>query len=441
MSWITTYQTHYKKIIHLGIPIMLGQLGIIIVGFANNIMVGHHSSIELAAASFVNNFFNLTFLFGLGFSYGLTPIIGGLFAEKKLQEAGEVLKNSLFINGTMGLLLSLMMLLLLCNLDVLHQPEELIPYIVPYYILQLFSVFITMEFNAFKQFSDGTTDTMTPMWIMLSTNVLNIVGNYVLIYGHFGAPEWGLMGAGVSTLFSRIVAFGTFLCLFCIRPKYEAYIGVLIDDLVTKGVDEPYRMFTSRAEYRILLRQDDADMRLTERAYQMGLAKRNRMDLLMEKRASRDALIHFVEHYSVKPQYLNAGLEQIGTTPLSHGCKLIDVLLRPQTTLPNLAPFIPALQEELMRLPASRREEISEAAEILIKYSGYIKRERQIADKISRLENIRIKGKFDYNSIHALSTEARQKLSRIDPETLAQAGRIPGISPSDINILLVLLGR
>ncbi len=221
----------------------------------------------------------------------------------------------------------------------------------------------------------------------------------------------------------------------------EAYIGVLIDDLVTKGVDEPYRMFTSRAEYRILLRQDDADMRLTECAYQMGLAKRNRMDLLMEKLASRDALIHFVEHYSVKPQYLNAGLEQIGTTPLSHGCKLIDVLLRPQTTLPNLAPFIPALQEELMRLPASRREEISEAAEILIKYSGYIKRERQIADKISRLENIRIKGKFDYNSIHALSTEARQKLSRIDPETLAQAGRIPGISPSDINILLVLLGR
>ena len=221
----------------------------------------------------------------------------------------------------------------------------------------------------------------------------------------------------------------------------EAYIGVLIDDLVTKGVDEPYRMFTSRAEYRILLRQDDADMRLTERSYQMGLAKRNRMDLLAEKRTSRDALIHFVENYSVKPQYLNPGLEQIGTTPLSHGCKLIDVLLRPQTTLQNLAPFIPALQEELVRLSDARRDEIAEAAEILIKYSGYIKRERQIADKISRLENIRIKGKFDYNTIHALSTEARQKLSRIDPETLAQAGRIPGISPSDINILLVLLGR
>lgn len=221
----------------------------------------------------------------------------------------------------------------------------------------------------------------------------------------------------------------------------EAYIGVLIDDLVTKGVDEPYRMFTSRAEYRILLRQDDADMRLTERSYEIGLAKRNRMDLLTEKRTSRDALIHFVESYSVKPQYLNPGLEQIGTTPLSHGCKLIDVLLRPQTTLQNLAPFIPALQEELMQLPDARRDEIAEAAEILMKYSGYIKRERQIADKIARLENIRIKGKFDYNAIHALSTEARQKLSRIDPETLAQAGRIPGISPSDINILLVLLGR
>ena len=202
---------------------MLGQLGIIIVGFADNIMVGHHSSIELAAASFVNNFFNLTFLFGLGFSYGLTPIIGGLFAEKQLQKAGEVLKNSLFVNGAMGLLLSLIMLLLLCNLDLLHQPEELIPYIVPYYILQLFSVIITMEFNAFKQFSDGTTDTLTPMWIMLSTNVLNIVGNYVLIYGHFGAPEWGLVGAGVSTLLSRMVAFAVFLGLFLLKPKYAAY--------------------------------------------------------------------------------------------------------------------------------------------------------------------------------------------------------------------------
>lgn len=223
MSRIAAYQVHYQKIIHLGIPIMLGQLGIIIVGFADNIMVGHHSSIELAAASFVNNFFNLTFLFGLGFSYGLTPIIGGLFAEKQLQRAGEILKNSLFINGVIGLVLSLIMLLLLCNLDLLHQPEELIPYIVPYYILQLFSVFITMEFNAFKQFSDGITDTLTPMWIMLSANGLNIVGNYVLVYGHFGAPEWGLVGAGVSTLLSRVVSLGVFLCLFLLKPKYVAY--------------------------------------------------------------------------------------------------------------------------------------------------------------------------------------------------------------------------
>lgn len=221
----------------------------------------------------------------------------------------------------------------------------------------------------------------------------------------------------------------------------EAYIGVLIDDLVTKGVDEPYRMFTSRAEYRILLRQDDADMRLTEKAYRLGLATSARMDLLTEKKASRDALIAFVENYSIKPQYINGALESLGTTPLAHGCKLVDLILRPQLTMNSLAPFIPALQEELDKVPASRKEEIIEAAEILVKYSGYIKRERIIADKINRLENIHIKGKFDYNSIQSLSTEARQKLTRINPDTIAQASRIPGISPSDINILLVLLGR
>lgn len=226
-----------------------------------------------------------------------------------------------------------------------------------------------------------------------------------------------------------------------ILGRDEAYIGVLIDDLVTKGVDEPYRMFTSRAEYRILLRQDDADMRLTEKSYQMGLAKQDRYDLLREKKESRDAIIRFVETYSVKPQYINSGLEKLGTAPLSHGCKLFDVVLRPQTTLENLADLVPALRAELDKVPASRKEEIIEAAEILIKYSGYIKREQIIADKINRLENIRIKGKFDYNPIQSLSTEARQKLTRIDPDTIAQASRIPGISPSDINILLVLLGR
>ena len=226
-----------------------------------------------------------------------------------------------------------------------------------------------------------------------------------------------------------------------ILGRDEAYIGVLIDDLVTKGVDEPYRMFTSRAEYRILLRQDDADMRLTEQSYQMGLAKQDRYDLLREKKESRDAIIRFAETYSVKPQYINSGLEKLGTAPLSHGCKLFDVVLRPQTTLENLADLVPALRAELDKVPASRKEEIIEAAEILIKYSGYIKREQIIADKINRLENIRIKGKFDYNSIQSLSTEARQKLTRIDPDTIAQASRIPGISPSDINILLVLLGR
>ncbi len=226
-----------------------------------------------------------------------------------------------------------------------------------------------------------------------------------------------------------------------ILGRDEAYIGVLIDDLVTKGVDEPYRMFTSRAEYRILLRQDDADMRLTEKCYQMGLAKQDRYDLLREKKESRDAIIRFAETYSVKPQYINSGLEKLGTAPLSHGCKLFDVVLRPQTTLENLADLVPALRAELDKVPASRKEEIIEAAEILIKYSGYIKREQIIADKINRLENIRIKGKFDYNSIQSLSTEARQKLTRIDPDTIAQASRIPGISPSDINILLVLLGR
>ena len=221
----------------------------------------------------------------------------------------------------------------------------------------------------------------------------------------------------------------------------EAYIGVLIDDLVTKGVDEPYRMFTSRAEYRILLRQDDADMRLTEKSYQLGLATAYRKELLDDKRNYRDQIISFCENYSIKLQYINPGLVRLGTTELAHGCKLYDLVLRPQLGLDNLSELVPALKAELDKIPSSRRSEIVEAAEILIKYNGYIKREQMIADKISRLENIRIKGKFDYSSILSLSTEARQKLARIDPETIAQASRIPGISPSDINILLVMSGR
>ena len=221
----------------------------------------------------------------------------------------------------------------------------------------------------------------------------------------------------------------------------EAYIGVLIDDLVTKGVDEPYRMFTSRAEYRILLRQDDADMRLTEKSYQLGLATAYRKELLDDKRNYRDQIISFCENYSIKPQYINPDLVRLGTTELAHGCKLYDLVLRPQLGLDNLSELVPALKAELDKIPSSRRSEIVEAAEILIKYNGYIKREQMIADKISRLENIRIKGKFDYSSILSLSTEARQKLARIDPETIAQASRIPGISPSDINILLVMSGR
>jgi tRNA uridine 5-carboxymethylaminomethyl modification enzyme len=221
----------------------------------------------------------------------------------------------------------------------------------------------------------------------------------------------------------------------------EAYIGVLIDDLVTKGVDEPYRMFTSRAEYRILLRQDNADVRLTQRGYAIGLAKKERRDLLAEKESFRDTIMAFAENYSVKPQAVNAGLEALGTTPLSHGCKLIDLISRPQLSLESLAGLVPALHAELDKAPANRKSELIEATEIAIKYSGYIRREKQIADKLNRLEHIHIKGKFDYHSIQSLSTEARQKLTRIDPETIAQAGRIPGISPSDINILLVLLGR
>ncbi len=225
-----------------------------------------------------------------------------------------------------------------------------------------------------------------------------------------------------------------------ILHRDEAYIGVLIDDLVTKGVDEPYRMFTSRAEYRILLRQDDADARLTERSYNIGLATEERYQRWMEKKEWIEKISEFCRTFSVKAAYINDALEEMGTVPLQKGCKLMDLITRPQVGIMSLAKHINALRQLIESIP-NRREEIVEAAEIRIKYNGYIRREREIADKMLRLENIKIRGKFDYDSIKSLSTEARQKLVKIDPETLAQASRIPGVSPSDINVLLVLMGR
>ncbi|OYP46113.1 tRNA uridine-5-carboxymethylaminomethyl(34) synthesis enzyme MnmG [Prevotella sp. P4-98] len=220
----------------------------------------------------------------------------------------------------------------------------------------------------------------------------------------------------------------------------EAYIGVLIDDLVTKGVDEPYRMFTSRAEYRILLRQDDADARLTEKACQLGVAKTDRFNWWMEKKQCIEEIERFCQTFPIKPRLINGALEAMGSTPLVYGCKLEDLITRPELNIDKLEEVIPELKEQLDRLP-NRREEIKEAAEVHIKYKGYIERERIVADKMHRLENIRIKDHFNYNELQQLSTEARQKLTAINPETLAQASRIPGVSPSDINVLLVLLGR
>lgn len=220
----------------------------------------------------------------------------------------------------------------------------------------------------------------------------------------------------------------------------ESYIGVLIDDLTTKGVDEPYRMFTSRAEYRILLRQDDADARLTEKAYELGIAKRDRYDWWIEKKEAIGRIIEFCANYPIKKDEINPKLEALGTTPLRAGCKLIDLIARPHLNLTNLSEIIPDLRAAL-KTPANRKEEITEAAEIKMKYKGYIERERLIADKMHRLEDIKIKGRFNYSELHEISTEGRQKLERIDPETLAQASRIPGVSPSDINVMLVLLGR
>ena len=225
-----------------------------------------------------------------------------------------------------------------------------------------------------------------------------------------------------------------------VMQRDQSYIGVLIDDLTTKGVDEPYRMFTSRAEYRILLRQDDADARLTEKAYELGIASRARYDWWLQKKEAIQRLIDFCKDFPIKAQEINSKLEALGTTPLRAGCKLSDLIARPHLTLQNLSEITPALKEAI-NLSENRKEEIAEAAEIQLKYQGYIEREKLIADKMHRLENIKIKGRFKYSELHEISTEGRQKLEKINPETLAQASRIPGVSPSDINVLLVLLGR
>ena len=225
-----------------------------------------------------------------------------------------------------------------------------------------------------------------------------------------------------------------------VMQRDQSYIGVLIDDLTTKGVDEPYRMFTSRAEYRILLRQDDADARLTEKAYELGIASRERYDWWLQKKEAIRRLIDFCKDFPIKAQEINSKLEALDTTPLRAGCKLSDLIARPHLTLQNLSEIIPALKEAI-NLPENRKEEIAEAAEIQLKYQGYIEREKLIADKMHRLENIKIKGRLKYSELHEISTEGRQKLEKINPETLAQASRIPGVSPSDINVLLVLLGR
>jgi tRNA uridine 5-carboxymethylaminomethyl modification enzyme len=221
----------------------------------------------------------------------------------------------------------------------------------------------------------------------------------------------------------------------------EAYIGVLVDDLVTKGVDEPYRMFTSRAEYRILLRQDNADFRLTPRSFELGLARKERFDLWVEKQNAVDSIVDFVSKFSIKPQFVNHILERKESSPLKQGVKLVDVILRPQISIFDLVEDITPFKMFLKEIPENRFDEILESAEITIKYSGYIDREKLVADKFRRLENISISGKFDYNKIRTISTEARQKLSEIQPDTIGQASRISGVSPSDINVLLVMLGR
>lgn len=264
------------------------------------------------------------------------------------------------------------------------------------------------------------------------------------VNGTTGYEEAGgqgtLVGINAALMAGSIGGCGTTANTTFELKRDEAYIGVLIDDLVTKGVDEPYRMFTSRAEYRILLRQDDADARLTEKAYELGIAKRERYDWWLQKKQAIEEIEEFCRTFAIKPKIVNGALEAIGSTPLVYGCKLEDLVARPELNFDKLYTIVPELKEKITQLP-NRQEEIAEAAEIHIKYKGYIERERMVAEKMHRLENIKIKGKFDYPNLTAVSTEARQKLERIQPETLAQASRIPGVSPSDINAMLVLMGR
>ena len=264
------------------------------------------------------------------------------------------------------------------------------------------------------------------------------------VNGTTGYEEAGgqgtLAGINAALMAGSVGGCGTTANTTFELKRDEAYIGVLIDDLVTKGVDEPYRMFTSRAEYRILLRQDDADARLTEKAYELGIAKRDRYDWWIQKKQAIEEIEEFCRTNAIKPKIVNGALEAIGSTPLVYGCKLEDLVARPELNFDKLYTIVPELKEKIAQLP-NRQEEIAEAAEIHIKYKGYIERERMVAEKMHRLENIKIKGKFDYPNLTAVSTEARQKLERIQPETLAQASRIPGVSPSDINAMLVLMGR
>ena len=264
------------------------------------------------------------------------------------------------------------------------------------------------------------------------------------VNGTTGYEEAGgqgtLAGINASMKAGTVGCCGTAANQTFTLARDEAYIGVLVDDLVTKGVDEPYRMFTSRAEYRILLRQDDADARLTERGYELGIVKRDRYNWWLEKKKFIEEIESFCDSFAIKPRLINGALEALGSTPLQYGCKLTDLISRPELSFEKLEDAVPELKELLNR-PTNRREEISEAAEVRIKYKGYIEREKLVAEKMHRLENIKIRGHFDYENLNAISTEARQKLAKIQPETLAQASRIPGVSPSDINAMLVLMGR